>query len=147
VVSLKNEKKVVRLFVWWHKQPVGQIINMTCGGSVLVAQADRAENFWQRAIGLLGHKELPPGAGLWITSCGSVHTCGMRFALDLLFLDCDGRVVRVVRGVRPWRFFVAGGASAVSVIELVAGWLPANVLAVGDHLAWQATPVADPRNG
>ena len=120
---------------------------MTRGGAVLVAHAERAENFWRRAIGLLGHKHLPPGAGLWITSCGSVHTCGMRFALDLLFLDCDGRVVCQVRNVRPWRFFVAGGARAVSVLELAAGWLPADALAVGDQLVWQATPVTGQGQG
>jgi len=62
----------------------------------------------------------------------------MRFALDLLFLDCDGRVVRLVRAVQPWRFFVAGGACAASVIEVAAGWLPPDAVVLGDRLQWLA---------
>ena len=114
---------------------MGKIVNPTRGGTVVVAQAERATTFWRRAVGLLGHKRLPLGAGLWLAPCGSVHTCGMRCALDLLFLDRDGRVVRLVRSVRPWRM-VVGGRSANSVIELATGWLPPDAVALGDQLVW-----------
>lgn len=101
-----------------------------------MAQAERAVRFRRRAIGLLGRKTLPPGAGLWLTPCGAVHTCGMRFALDLIFLDRADRVVRLVREVRPWRILVTGGPRAVSVIELASGWLPPDAVVPGDPLAW-----------
>ncbi|TAN39046.1 MAG: DUF192 domain-containing protein [Verrucomicrobia bacterium] len=115
---------------------MGRIINISRGSAVLVAHAVRADDFWRRAIGLLGHARLPSDAGLWLVPCSAVHTCGMRFALDLLFLDHDGRVVRLSRNVPPWRFFVGGGARAVSVIELAAGWLPRDAVALGDQLVW-----------
>ena len=119
---------------------MGTILNATRGDAVVVTQAERADYFWRRAIGLLGRHSLPPGVGLWLLPCGSVHTLGMRFALDLIFLDRENRVVRLLRNVLPWRFFVTGGGRAASVIELAAGWLAPDALAVGDQLVWQRHP-------
>ena len=53
------------------------------------------------------------GAGLLIPGCRSVHTFGMRFDLDLLFLDEDGRVTELRRSVPPWRFVRCRDAAAV----------------------------------
>ena len=72
-----------------------------------------------RLRGLLGVACLPREAGLLLRGTRSVHTCGMRFALDLLWLDSRGRVLRVDREVRPWR--VRSCRRAHSVIELSAG--------------------------
>ena len=55
----------------------------------------------------------PPGFALLIPRCRSVHTFGMRFALDLLWLDRDGRVVRADRAVPPRRVVSCRGADAV----------------------------------
>jgi uncharacterized membrane protein (UPF0127 family) len=55
-----------------------------------------------RLIGLAWSRR-PRAPALHIPRCRSVHTFGMRFALDLVWLDADGRVVRVDRGVPPWR--------------------------------------------
>lgn len=52
--------------------------------------------------------------------CSSVHTCFMRFPLDLVFIDRENKVVSVHRRVRPWKF-VFGGKGAVTVIELPPG--------------------------
>jgi uncharacterized protein len=65
---------------------------------------------------LLGLALLAPGCageGLLIPDCGSVHTFGMRFALDLLFLDAGGRVVELRRGVPPRRVIRCSAAAAV----------------------------------
>jgi uncharacterized protein len=70
----------------------------------------------RRLTGLLGRRSLPPGVALEIPRCRSVHTFGMRFALDLVWLDGAGRVVRIDRGVRPWR--VRTCRAARSVLEL-----------------------------
>jgi uncharacterized membrane protein (UPF0127 family) len=56
------------------------------------------------------------GAGLLIPRCRSVHTLGMRFPLDLVFLDGGGRVIELHRGVPPGRFI--GCAAAMAVLEL-----------------------------
>ena len=59
------------------------------------------------------------GDGLLIPRCSSVHTFGMRFALDLYFLDCEGAVVATRLAVPPKRLAFCRGASAV--LELPAG--------------------------
>ena len=76
----------------------------------------RAGDPLARLLGLAGLRSLPPGVGLLLPRTRSVHTAGMRFALDLLWLDRAGRVVRVDRGVPPWR--VRGCRAASQVVEL-----------------------------
>ena len=66
-----------------------------------------------RLLGLAGLRAIPPRAGLLLPRTRSIHTCGMRFALDLVWLDADGRIVRVDRAVRPVRVRACRGACAV----------------------------------
>jgi uncharacterized membrane protein (UPF0127 family) len=80
---------------------------------VLVAASPLA-----RLLGLTGLAPPPPGVGLLFPRCRSVHTFGMRFALDLVWLDGAGAVVRVDRGVPPRRVRWCRGAR--SVVELGA---------------------------
>jgi hypothetical protein len=61
----------------------------------------------------------PPGHALLLPRCRSVHTCGMRFALDLVWLDRDGRVLAIDEGVPPWR--VRSCRQAAAVLEVPAG--------------------------
>ncbi len=77
-----------------------------------------------RLVGLIGRRE--PQFALLLPRCRSVHTFGMRSALDLVWLDGGGAVVRVDRGVRPWR--VRACRRARSVLE-VPGSGPAEELA------------------
>jgi uncharacterized protein len=70
----------------------------------------------RRLVGLIGLRGLPEGVALEIPRCRSVHTFGMRFPLDLVWLDGSRRVVRVDRGVPPWR--VRSCRQARSVVEL-----------------------------
>ena len=86
--------------------------------------------------GLLGRRALPAGQGLLITPCGAVHTVGMRFALDLVFLDGVGRVLCCVAGVPPGRFMVWGGRHARQTLEVQAGWLDLAALN-GARLDWR----------
>lgn len=72
-----------------------------------------------RLRGLAGLPALPPDVGLHLPRTRSVHTLGMRFALDLLWLGRDGEVVRVDRQVGPWRHRSAWRAR--SVVEVGAG--------------------------
>ena len=76
-----------------------------------------ARTMFARMKGLIGTKSLPPGEGLLIVRCGAIHTFFMSFAIDATFLDRDDRVVKIVRGIRPWRPFVWGGLRAVKVLE------------------------------
>lgn len=72
-----------------------------------------AAGFRARFLGLSGLSRDAAGGGLLIPSCSSVHTFGMRFALDLVFLDGDGRTLAVRRRVRPGRLIWHHGARAV----------------------------------
>jgi hypothetical protein len=76
-----------------------------------------ATTLLSRLLGLVLLDRERVGEGLLIPNCRSVHTFGMRFALDLLFLDSEGRVVEVRRGIGRRRIVRCPAASAV--LELV----------------------------
>jgi uncharacterized membrane protein (UPF0127 family) len=77
-----------------------------------------ARSPWSRLLGL-AFREPPPDTALLLPRCRSVHTFGMRFALDLVWLDAAGRVLAIDEGVRPWRVRVC--RDAVAVVEVAAG--------------------------
>jgi uncharacterized protein len=85
------------------------------GGEVVVVEAASA---LARLRGLAGLEEIPGDVGLWLPRTRSVHTVGMRFALDLVWLGREG-VVRVDREVKPWRH--RGVWRARAVVEVGAG--------------------------
>jgi uncharacterized membrane protein (UPF0127 family) len=105
-------------------------------GAVWVERAERAASMSERLRGLLGRPSLGEGAALVIERCGSVHTVGMRFALDLVFLDRQWRVVRVVLNVRPGQWMVWGGWRAARVVEAEAGRLDMSGIREGETLTW-----------
>jgi uncharacterized protein len=86
------------------------------GDEVRIAVADRPS---ARIVGLAGMRGMPARTGLLIPGCRSVHTFGMRFALDLIWLGDDGRIVDVSAGVPPRRIVTRAHASAV--VECRAG--------------------------
>jgi hypothetical protein len=79
----------------------------------------RAESLAARLRGLARLDRPAPDLALALPRCRSVHTLGMRFALDLIWLDAGGEVVRVDRAVPPARMKACRGAR--SVVETVAG--------------------------
>ncbi len=94
--------------------------------------ASVADTSAARRTGLLKHDSFEPGDGLWIVPCEGVHTFGMRFAIDILFLS-KKRVVRKVRRAAPPRR-VAVDLLAYSVLELPAGTIAATGTEPGDQL-------------
>ena len=84
---------------------------------ILGVDAEIAETFVERAKGLIGRRGLASATGMLITKCNCIHTFFMRFAIDATFLDKSGKVVKVVKGIRPWRLWVWGGWRAASVLE------------------------------
>ncbi len=65
-----------------------------------------------RLLGLAFLGSIPPGHALFIPDCRSIHTFGMRFPIDVAFLDAAGRVIRVERAVGPGRVLLGRGACA-----------------------------------
>jgi uncharacterized membrane protein (UPF0127 family) len=109
-----------------------KLINMSRGQTVL-ENLEVADTFWTRAIGLLGRSRLEGNSGLWIQGSGSIHTFFMRFAIDLVFLDENLVVTKIVEKVQPWRMVWRGWKSA-SVIELQSGFVEKCPLSIGEQL-------------
>jgi len=81
---------------------------------------------------LLGCDRLEDATAVVLAPCTAVHTAGMRFAIDVVFVDRQGYAVKVVRGLRPWR--VALAAQARAAIEMPAGSLHCGEVLPGDRL-------------
>lgn len=88
-------------------------------GAEVVCVCQVADSFGSRLKGLLGKKGLAADEGLLLKPLSSVHTWFMRFPIDVVFLDHELRVLKVVSHLRPWRFAAARGAQAA--LELPAG--------------------------
>jgi uncharacterized protein len=98
-----------------------------------------ADGWLSRLRGMLGRPEPKAGEGLLLTPCQSVHMYGMRFPLDVAFMDRDGVIVAAYRSLQPgarskWH------RDAAHALELPAGTLESSGTAVGDVLTWAAQP-------
>lgn len=91
-------------------------------GAVLAERLRSAHTHWTRLKGLLGTNRLEVGDGLWLKPCNQVHMIGMRYPVDVVFIDESHRVVRTVGALRPGRISPRV-ASAASVLELAEGTL------------------------
>lgn len=92
-------------------------------------------SFLPRLIGLLGRDGLDDGSGLLITPCSSIHTFFMRFAIDAVFVDKRGRILRIYHQLGAWRTTLPI-SSARSVLELPAGVMLRSGAMPGDQLVF-----------
>ena len=104
--------------------------------TVLIERGMIAANMWARMRGLLGHPPLESGEGLVLQGEQAIHTFGMSFAIDVLFLDRAGRVIHLIQAMPPWR------ASPIlwqgrDVLELPAGKITATGTALGDQIEFE----------
>ena len=83
-------------------------------------QIEVADSFCTRLRGLMGRKSLAEGQGLLIAPCSSIHMCFMRFAIDAVYIDQKGKVLKVVLGLRPW-IGVSCCPRAWGILELPSG--------------------------
>jgi len=89
----------------------------------------------ERMRGLLGRRPLLENQGLLLRPCSAVHTFGMRYPLDLLFLDREWRITKMVDSLNPYRMAWSFGASMV--IEMRSGTLNQLNLTPGTRLIWE----------
>jgi uncharacterized membrane protein (UPF0127 family) len=107
------------------------------GGIVLGDRILHAHSWFSRLRGLLGRPAPGPGEGLMLTPCRVVHMFGMRYPIDVAFLDRAGVVVAIYPRLAPG----AGTSwhrSARHALELPSGALARTGTAVGDRLSWSA---------
>ena len=105
---------------------------LTADGREL-ARVELATTARQRARGLLGRSALASGSALWLAPTRSIHTVGMRFPIDVVYLDRDSRVVAIRERVAPWRV-TWGGWRARGVLEFAAGEVARLAITRGQQL-------------
>ena len=100
---------------------------------MLVTRGEIADNWWTRLRGLLGHAPLQSGEGLLLRGEKAIHTVGMGFPIDVLFLDSEGRIVHLIPDMGPLRAspFVS---NAANVLELPAGMAAKTGSTLGDQI-------------
>jgi hypothetical protein len=98
-------------------------------GRPLAAQALQTEHMHERVQGWLGRDSVAPGEGLLIVPCGSIHMVGMRFAIDVAFLDRAGRVLKLCPQVAPGRLAWGPWSGLLLPWRVMALELPAGALA------------------
>ena len=101
-------------------------------GEVVCDPCVLADNPFSRAKGLLGRASLAPGEGLLLATSG-IHTCFMRFPIDVVFLDEGLLIIDAIRRLSPWRIVTRRGAK--TTVELAAGEVDRHGLEPGERLA------------
>lgn len=113
-------------------------------GTIIVSRDDieiitikgmQTQSMKERLGGLLVLEALKQEQALWIRPCNSVHTVAMKYALDLVYIDKNNKVVSLVNNLKPWRMSLCLHAKAV--MELVAGSLQQLDIQLGDSCKWQ----------
>jgi uncharacterized membrane protein (UPF0127 family) len=115
-------------------------------GTVVCRTHELADSSWSRTRGLMFRKDLPREHGLLMTFPGGsrpgIWMLGMRFPIDILFLDSEKRVIKIVGDVRPlglswrtWRIY-SPGRPASFVLELAAGKARESGTSLGDRLVF-----------
>jgi hypothetical protein len=117
-----------------HAQANSTALNAT-RGVALASELEVATSLLARTRGLLGRSALPPGSGLLLDPCPSVHTWFMRFPIDVIFLDGKNRVVGLKHNLKPFR--MAGSWHGVRTLELPAGTIAATGTSAGDSVVFE----------
>ena len=102
-------------------------------GAVVADRIGVADTRATRAVGLLSRDGLEPGEGLWIVPSRGVHTCWMRFAIDVIALDERGVIIDRVVQMKPWRIRLPRRGTA-GVLELPAGTLDQSGTRIGHRI-------------
>jgi len=112
--------------------PTKLLIRNTDRQTELANAADIADTSQKRRTGLLKHQSLEPGQGLWIVPCEAVHTFGMKFPIDVLYLSKQKKVLKIRDNMKRSRMSIC--LRAHSVLELPAGFAAQTSTQVGDQL-------------
>lgn len=109
----------------------GALLNRRTG-TVVASFLEVATTRRSRRRGLLGRDRIVRGSGLLLRPCRAIHTCFMRFSIDVLFIDGSGQVVKACPDVRPWTLRACAAARAV--VELPVGTIARSGTRTGDAL-------------
>jgi len=110
----------------------GAVLVVRETGTALATMVEVAFESEARKRGLLGRASLDPGHALIIAPCSAVHTFGMQFAIDVVFVAKDGKILKITREMGPGR--VTASLRAFATIELRAGTVEAIGVSAGQHV-------------
>jgi uncharacterized membrane protein (UPF0127 family) len=119
-----------------------RVVNRT-RNALLGTSVGVADRWWLRLRGLLGRRELPQGEGLLLSPCKAVHMTGMAFALDVGFLDAEGRLIGLYPSLPP-RARTRWHRRARQALELPAGTFAATGSDLGDLIETTSQPSGTP---
>jgi len=105
----------------------------------IIDHLEIAESLHERGRGLLGHRPLELGEGMLIRPCRWIHTFGMSFPIDVIYVSRDWRIVAVSESLRPRRID-RPVLRAWFVVEMAAGAIRYTGIAVGDRLELRPRP-------
>ncbi len=108
-----------------------RLVNRT-RGTVLATQLRVADSFFSRLKGLLGTNELPAGAALLIRPCHDIHMFGMKYSIDVAFVNATDQVKKTVFSLAPGK--MASCKEASYVVEMPCGTLRMSKTEPGDRL-------------
>ncbi|WP_299570144.1 DUF192 domain-containing protein [uncultured Shewanella sp.] len=109
-----------------------KVANQQTGSAI--ANVRLANTAALRMRGLLGSKPLSMQQGLLIIPCNSVHTFGMSYSIDVVYLNKKNQVVKIIEALKPTR--ISGCLTASKVLEIAAGSAEKNMIRKGDILSW-----------
>ena len=106
-------------------------------GQIIAEEVSIADSFFARMTGLLLHRELPESQGMLIIPCKQVHTLGMKFSIDVVFLSEENQVLGICDSMSPGK--ISGYIrKAARVLELKAGVAEKNAIKINDHLVMES---------
>lgn len=103
--------------------------------TVIARSCKVAATFWRRLKGLLGTRELPADEAILIMPCSSVHTFGMNYPIDVIFVSKNNQVLKTVNTMKPGRIKACSGSSYV--VEVPAGTVIRTCTGTGDILEYR----------
>jgi uncharacterized protein len=106
-------------------------------GRLLLRRCEFNSSFIFRARGLLGRRGLGPGEGILLSPCNSIHMLFMKFAIDAVFLDRRGIVLRLCEGLLPWHFSPIVWRS-LSVLEMAPGTIATGDITLNARLTFDS---------
>ncbi|GIW21844.1 MAG: hypothetical protein KatS3mg068_0851 [Candidatus Sericytochromatia bacterium] len=109
-----------------------QIIN-TRNNKVIGSNIILGNTLLLRLIGLIGKKELKEDEGILLTPCNSIHMMFMKIPLDIIFLDSENKIIKVIENIKPWKISPIV-LKAKSVLELPINSIKKNDLQINDKL-------------
>lgn len=96
-------------------------------------QIIKAENYLTKLLGLIVYNDLDTDQLMFLKNCGSIHTCFMRFNIDIIMVDNNQKIIKLIKNLKPWRF-IFGSFNVKHIYEAKVGFVDNYNLKTDDNL-------------